>query len=463
VATPGRLAHHAALGASSVDLSRLRFLVLDEADRLLTPPFAPDLAAVFALLRARAPAAAPAPAAGAAPPPPGAPALTLIPTAALTVGGAGAASAPPQLQVLLFSATVDAAVAALLAPGDAALAARFPHLARLRELLPPLTGAAAPLAVDVSPSDPAAALTVASLTQEYLFMPALAKNAYLVFALELLLAPSARAAAGAGAGAGAGAARGLAKRGKAAAGAAAAGGGLCRSAIVFADTCRGAQLAAELLLECGIPCVALHAVMAQSARLASLAQFKGGLVPVLVATDVASRGLDIPAVDLVLNYDAPRSAADYVHRVGRTARAGRRGRALTLVTQFDVDLVADIERGALRGGKLAAMAGVDEAAVLSRLPKVATAAQLAKNRLADRGLDAAFDLHAARKRAAAAARKADAAARGELPPAEAAGAGAGADADAAEPAEELAAPPPPPPPPPRRARAAPSGKRRRPA
>jgi ATP-dependent RNA helicase DDX47/RRP3 len=72
--------------------------------------------------------------------------------------------------------------------------------------------------------------------------------------------------------------------------------------------------------------------MNQVKRLGALTKFKSGEKKILFATDVASRGLDIPNVDLVLNYDIPANAKDYIHRVGRTARAGRAGKAVTFVT-----------------------------------------------------------------------------------------------------------------------------------
>ena len=90
---------------------------------------------------------------------------------------------------------------------------------------------------------------------------------------------------------------------------------------------------ALLLRNLGLNAVPLHGQMTQAKRLGALDKFKGKMRSILVATDVASRGLDIPHVDVVLNFDIPTHSKDYIHRVGRTARAGRSGRAITLVTQ----------------------------------------------------------------------------------------------------------------------------------
>lgn len=92
-----------------------------------------------------------------------------------------------------------------------------------------------------------------------------------------------------------------------------------------------------------IPCVEIHSLMKQRLRMASLASFKSSQVKVLFATDVASRGLDIPTVDLVINENVPFVPKEYIHRVGRTARAGRGGMAITMVTQYDVPLMHKIE------------------------------------------------------------------------------------------------------------------------
>lgn len=88
---------------------------------------------------------------------------------------------------------------------------------------------------------------------------------------------------------------------------------------------------------------ALHSGLNQHERIANLARFRVQAARILVATDVAARGLDIPEVALVVNYDLPRDPDDYIHRVGRTARAGRVGHSVSLVGQRDVDLVHAIE------------------------------------------------------------------------------------------------------------------------
>lgn len=88
-----------------------------------------------------------------------------------------------------------------------------------------------------------------------------------------------------------------------------------------------------LLRNLGLHAIPLHGKMPQAKRLGALNKFKDKSQSILVATDVASRGLDIPHVDVVINFDIPTHSKDYIHRVGRTARAGRSGRAVTFVTQ----------------------------------------------------------------------------------------------------------------------------------
>lgn len=113
--------------------------------------------------------------------------------------------------------------------------------------------------------------------------------------------------------------------------------------IIFVRTVLDAQRLAILLRLLSFPAVPLHGQLSQSSRLGALNKFKSGGRSILVATDVASRGLDIPAVDCVINYDIPTHSKDYIHRVGRTARAGRSGQSITLVTQYDVELFQRIE------------------------------------------------------------------------------------------------------------------------
>jgi len=115
------------------------------------------------------------------------------------------------------------------------------------------------------------------------------------------------------------------------------------SIMVFTKTCKSAQLLSMTLNNLGFSSQALHSMRSQKERMAALADFRSCQVKILVATDVASRGLDIPEVQLVINHNVPSVTKDYIHRVGRTARAGKGGQAVTLVTPSDVVLVQAIE------------------------------------------------------------------------------------------------------------------------
>lgn len=179
--------------------------------------------------------------------------------------------------------------------------------------------------------------TVDTLLQSYMFVPAKLKDAYLVAVMTELAG---------------------------------------NTAIIFVSTCNAAQRVALLLRNLGFPAIPLHGQMAQVKRLGALQRFKAGDRSILVATDVAARGLDIPSVDLVINYDLPASSKDYVHRVGRTARAGRSGRAIAIVTQYDVEQYQKIEQSL--GKKLDAHDMDKQAAVIiaERVQEAARAALL---------------------------------------------------------------------------------------
>jgi ATP-dependent RNA helicase RhlE len=102
--------------------------------------------------------------------------------------------------------------------------------------------------------------------------------------------------------------------------------------LIFTRTKIGADRLARRLAAAGVRCTALHADRSQDQRRIAVEGFKGGRYKVLVATDIAARGLDIDAIHTVINYEVPDSADTYVHRVGRTGRAGAVGRAITLVS-----------------------------------------------------------------------------------------------------------------------------------
>ena len=117
-----------------------------------------------------------------------------------------------------------------------------------------------------------------------------------------------------------------------------------RNAIIFCNRKRDVALLYKSLQKHGFSVGALHGDMEQRARMASLDAFKNGDVDLIVCSDVAARGLDVPDVSHVLNFDVPTHAEDYVHRIGRTGRAGKAGAALSIVTDDDHKYIAEIEK-----------------------------------------------------------------------------------------------------------------------
>ncbi|OQV22414.1 putative ATP-dependent RNA helicase DDX49 [Hypsibius exemplaris] len=237
IATPGRLADHLR-SSSNLSLKRVKFLVMDEADRLLVNNFSVDLGQILAAL-------------------------------------------PVKRQTLLFSATMT-------------------------DTLKDVQGMAMsdPFIFDMN-SDVA---TVDELDQRFILTPAAVKDAYLVNIVQQFFEDNPRSLI-----------------------------------MVFVQTCKQCQILVMALRSLGFSCAGLHSSMQQKDRLSALSRFKSHNVRVLISTDVGSRGLDIPKVDLVINHNVPSVSKDYIHRVGRTARARKTGLAITLVTQFDVRLIHAIE------------------------------------------------------------------------------------------------------------------------
>ncbi len=257
IATPGRLRHHLE-SCDPPNLGKAQFLVLDEADRLLSLGFSSELEVILSKMS-------------------------------------------PRRKTLLFSATLTNTLEELesLALCDAL---RF-DLTTVRTM----------------PS---------TLLQQYLFMPAKVKICFLLavlahYASDKHIEESKKSSR-----------RGLvsdkAKE-------------ITKSIVIFVDTCHRCHEISEILKALDIDCVSLHSMLSQVGRLASLAKFKSMASTILVTTDLAGRGLDIPSVDMVINFDLPRICSDYVHRVGRTARAGRGGQSISFVTQYDVALLQAIE------------------------------------------------------------------------------------------------------------------------
>ena len=177
--------------------------------------------------------------------------------------------------------------------------------------------------------------TVDTLQQQYLFIPAKFKDCYTAFLLNEFAG---------------------------------------NTIIVFTLTCNACMKLSLMLRNLGFSAIPLHGKLSQPKRIASLNKFKTGERKILIATDVASRGLDIPSVDLVINYDIPTNSKDYVHRVGRTARAGRAGRSLVMVTQYDVEQFQKIEKAI---GMRMKLFPTEEEMVLVMLDRVSEAQRIA--------------------------------------------------------------------------------------
>ncbi|XP_052795014.1 probable ATP-dependent RNA helicase DDX49 isoform X2 [Mya arenaria] len=233
----GRLADHLD-SCDTFSLKKIKFLVLDEADRLIEDDYGEQLEAIFRVL-------------------------------------------PKKRQTLLFSATMTQTLQQLQ---EVALNKPFFWQQNY----------------DV--------VTVEQLKQYYVLMSADVKDAYMMHLLDVYCTDHPKS-----------------------------------SVMIFTSTCKYTQILGMVCQELGFDCVVLHSMIRQKERLASLAKFKSNQVKILIATDVASRGLDIPTVDLIINHNIPNKPKNYVHRVGRTARAGRGGMSISLVTQFDIKLVHAIE------------------------------------------------------------------------------------------------------------------------
>lgn len=270
IGTPGRVCKHLR-DTPSFALHNLKFLVLDEADKMLGIEFEDELMQVLQH------------------------------------------TDKTKRTTYLFSATMTKKVEKL-------------QKAQMRD----------PVLVKVAPSMYS---TVDSLTQEYLFLPEKFKEVYLAYLLN----------------------ENAGKR-----------------IMIFTGQNATCITLTLMLRALNFPAVPLAGHMKESDRMHCLNRFKSGNKPILVATDVASRGLDIPHVEMVVIYDIPTHSKEYIHRVGRTARAGKKGRAVTFVTQYDLEYFQKIER--LIGKKLTEYPTA-KGDVMVLVNTVSEALQLAKDKV----------------------------------------------------------------------------------
>ncbi|KAG2693219.1 hypothetical protein I3760_08G086900 [Carya illinoinensis] len=154
------------------------------------------------------------------------------------------------------------------------------------------------------------------------------------------------------------------------------------STMVFTHTCGATRLIALFLRNLGLRAISISGKMTQPRRLEALNQFKEGKCNILICTNVASRGLDFPCVDIVINYDIPESPKDYIHRVGRTARAGRLGVAISLVDSYELESFSKIEN--CLGMKFTELPFQLEEALLL-MERVAEAKRISRRRIQESG------------------------------------------------------------------------------
>ena len=132
-----------------------------------------------------------------------------------------------------------------------------------------------------------------------------------------------------------------------------------KQVLVFTRTKHGANKLCQKLVKAGITAAAIHGNKSQGARTKALADFKKGSVRVLVATDIAARGLDIPLLPYVVNFELPNIPEDYIHRIGRTGRAGASGIAVSLVDAEERGYLRDIEKLSRQSIPLATLEGFE--------------------------------------------------------------------------------------------------------
>jgi ATP-dependent RNA helicase RhlE len=155
-----------------------------------------------------------------------------------------------------------------------------------------------------------------------------------------------------------------------------------RQALVFTRTKHGADRLADTLEACGVEVSAIHGNKSQNARETALNGFRDGRLRVLVATDIAARGLDVPGISHVINFDLPNEPESYVHRIGRTARAGRDGMAISFCDVSERGFLRDIERTIRCSVRVDAEHPYHSMATEAALPKSGLAQQSSKPRRA---------------------------------------------------------------------------------